>query len=108
MTVAAHCGGRVLTERGPLRYHSGRSGGDAAQLHRALGDVVHVIFHLLVDAVEQLVQRDEVQSLDVPVGLLGLRLEVDAVGQPRVEQATALARISSDRSILVLNRTTGS
>jgi hypothetical protein len=55
-------------------------------LHRALGDVVHVVFHLLVDAVEQLVQRDEVRPLDVPVGLLGLRLEVDAVGEPRVEQ----------------------
>jgi hypothetical protein len=43
-------------------------------LHRALGDVVHVVFHLLVDAVEQLVQRDEVQPLGVPVRLLGLRL----------------------------------
>jgi hypothetical protein len=32
------------------------------------------------------VRGDGVQSLDVPVGLLGLRLEVDAVGHPRAEQ----------------------
>src|SRR5438874_10020080 len=32
--------------------------GDTAQLHRALGDVVHVIRHVLADLVEQLVQRD--------------------------------------------------
>jgi hypothetical protein len=55
-------------------------------LHRALGDVVHVVFHLLVDAVEQLVQCDEVRLLDIPVGLLGLRLEVDSVGQLCIEQ----------------------
>ena len=90
VTVAAQCVGRVLTERGPLRHHPGRSLGNAAQLHRALGDVVHVVFHRLVDAVEQLVQRDEVRPLDVPVGLLGLRLEVDAVGQPGVEQLDRL------------------
>ena len=70
----------------PLRHHPGRPLGHAAELHRPLGDLVHVFLHLLVDLVEQLVQGDEVRPLDVPVGLLGLRLQVDAVGQPCVEQ----------------------
>ena len=86
-----------------MRHHPGRPLGYAAELHRPLGDVVHVVLHLLVDLVEQLVQGDEVRPLDVPVGLLGLRLQVDAVGQPRVEQLDHLARLASDRSFFVLN-----
>jgi hypothetical protein len=35
-------------------------------------------------------EGDEVRALDVPVRLLGLRLEVDAVRQPRVEQLDRL------------------
>jgi hypothetical protein len=60
-------------------------------LHRALGDVAHLFRQLLVNVVEQLVQGDEVLSLDVPVGLPRLRLEVDGVGWPRVEQFERLA-----------------
>ena len=52
----------------------------------ALGDLVHVVHHFLVDLVEQLVQRDEIRPLDVPVSLLDLRLQVDGVGQAGVEQ----------------------
>jgi hypothetical protein len=34
VTMAAHCVGRVLTERGPLHHHPGRSLGNADQLPR--------------------------------------------------------------------------
>ena len=40
--------------------------------------------------VEQLVQGDEVRPLDVPVGVFGLRLQVDAVGQASDEQFDGL------------------
>ena len=82
--------GRVFGQRAPLRHHPGRPLGHAAELHRPLGDLVHVVLHLLVDLVEQLVQGDEVRPLDVPVGLLGLRLQVHAVGQPGIEQLDRL------------------
>jgi hypothetical protein len=39
-----------------------------------------------VEVVEQLMQGDELRSLDVPVGLLGLELEVDGVGEAGIEQ----------------------
>ena len=87
-----------------LRHHPGRALGDAAELHRPLGDVVHVVLDVLVDLVEQLVQGDEVRPLDVPVGLLGLRLQVDAVGQPGVEQLDHLDAGASDRSFFVRPR----
>ena len=45
------------------------------------------------------VQRDEVRPLDVPVRLLDLRLEVDAVGQPRVEQ---FDRLDAGRLVQVI------
>jgi hypothetical protein len=56
----------------------------------ALGDLVHVVLHVVVDLVEQQVQADEVRPLDVPVGLLDLRLQVLAVGEPGVEQLDRL------------------
>jgi hypothetical protein len=38
------------------------------------------------EAVEHLVDGDELRSLDVPMRLLGDQREVDRIGQPRVEQ----------------------
>src|SRR5881227_3977679 len=46
----------------------GRAVGDTAELYRALGDQVDVLLDGVVHLVEQLVQRDEVGTLDVPVG----------------------------------------
>jgi hypothetical protein len=60
--------------------------GHAAQLHHALGEIVDVVLHRLGDLVEQLVESDERGALHVPVGLLELRLEVDRVRKPRIEQ----------------------
>src|SRR5438046_4893018 len=81
---------RIASQRGPLGYHPCRALGNAAELHCPLGDVVHVVLYFLVDPVEQLVQGDEVRPLDVPVGVLGLRLQVDAVGQASDEQFDSL------------------
>ena len=47
---------------------------------------IDVLLDILVDLVEQLVQRDERRALHVPVGLLALGLQVDAVGQALVQQ----------------------
>ena len=60
--------------------------GDAAELDHPLGQQIDVLLHVLVDFVEQLVQGDELRALHVPVGLLALGLEIDAVGEPPVEQ----------------------
>ena len=49
-------------------------------------DVVDVDPHGVVDGIEQLVQRDERGTLDVPVGLFHLAREIDGVGEPGVEQ----------------------
>ena len=80
------CALGVLFERSPFSDHAGRSFGNAAELHGALGDVVDVVFDGFVDLVEELVQADEEGAFDVPMGLLGLRLQVDAIGQCTVEQ----------------------
>jgi hypothetical protein len=55
-------------------------------LYHPLGGVVHVVLHVLIALIEQLMLGDAIRPVDVPVGLLGLRLQVDAVGQSGVEQ----------------------
>src|SRR5262249_24364493 len=42
--------------------------------------------HALGDGVVELVELDEVAALDVPVRLLELRVEVEGVREPRVQQ----------------------
>jgi hypothetical protein len=64
--------------------------GHTAELHSSFGDGVHVILNVLVDFVEQFVQSDERRALDVPMRLLCLRLQVDSVGQSRVQQIDRL------------------
>ena len=41
---------------------------------------------MLGNLVEQLVQGDEIRALHVPVSMLGLRAQVDRVGEPRIQQ----------------------
>jgi hypothetical protein len=77
--------------------------GVAAELHRAFRNVVDVIFHVFVNLVEQLVQGDEIGSLDVPVSLFGLRLQVNRVGQSSIEQLNYLDAGSFGQIIFVLN-----
>ena len=47
--------------------------------------------HLVHDFVEELVERDEVRALDVPVGLFGLKGEIQRVGELLVEQIDGVA-----------------
>src|SRR5205823_5980240 len=65
--------------------------GDAAQLDDALCEQVYVLVGRRVNLVEQLVERDELRPLHVPVSLLGLQLEVDGVGQLLVQEIDHLA-----------------
>src|ERR1051325_8355349 len=90
MAATIDSAGRILAQRGSLRGHTGGAFRDAAELHRALGNVVNVILNILIDLVEQFVQGDEVGPLDVPVGLLGLRLQIDRIGEAGVEYLNGL------------------
>src|SRR5256886_13692178 len=67
---------------GPLR--------DAAQLNDALGQEVDVLERGVMQLVEQLVERDELGTFHVPVGLLRLQLEVDRVRQSLVQEVDHL------------------
>ena len=61
--------------------------------HHALGEKVAVLLHALRHVVEQLVQRDELGPLHVPVGVLRLVEEIDHVREACVQQRhQALAR----------------
>jgi hypothetical protein len=81
-------GGRsgIVVQRRARRGDPKRALGDARQLDHPLREQVHIAFDALVDIVEELVQGDEVRALHVPVRLLALGLQIDAVGQPQVEQ----------------------
>jgi hypothetical protein len=54
-----------------------RAFGDTAECRDPLGEQIDKFFGGLGHLVEELVERDEVRPLDVPMGLLGLPLEVD-------------------------------
>src|SRR6266853_370895 len=81
----------ILRQLRALGHDPRGSLGRTAELNDALREQVHVLLHCFVDLVEQLVQGDEVRALDVPVRLLRLRLEVDRLRQPVVEQIAHLA-----------------
>src|SRR5260221_8149960 len=82
--------GGILAERRSLCDNSRRSLGDATELHGALGNEIHVLLDVLVHLVEQLVQSDEGRTLHVPMSLLALGLQVDGVGEPRVQELDEL------------------
>ena len=63
---------------------------DAAELHAALGDQVDGFADVLVHLVEQFMQADEAGTFHVPVRGLGLREQIDGVGQSGVEQVDHL------------------
>jgi hypothetical protein len=77
---------RVLGQRRTLRHGARRAFGHATELGDALGNQVDVLLDGLVDLVEELVERDELRPLHVPMRLLAHRLEVDAVSEPLVEE----------------------
>ena len=63
-----------------------RSPCGSAERRDAFRDVVDMGLHGVVDGIEQLVQRDERGTLDVPVGLFHLACKIDGVGEPGVEE----------------------
>ena len=82
---------RIIDQLGPFRDDAHGPFGDAAELHDPLGEQIRVLRHGAVDLVEQLVQRDECRPLHVPMRLLALGLEIDAVGEPLIEEADDFA-----------------
>src|SRR5213083_124806 len=71
----------IVDEGGALRDDPHRTLGNAAELHDPLGEQVRVLLDVLGDLVEQLMEGDERGALHVPVRLLALRLQIDAVGE---------------------------
>ena len=76
---------RVLRQDRPLGRHPHRPQ-PSSDGHRALGDLVRELGELPGDLVEQLVELVEFLALDVPVGLLGLRVEVEDARQALIQQ----------------------
>jgi hypothetical protein len=68
-----------------LRNRLGRAERSAAELHDALGHRVDMLVELGAEAVDHLVQRDEVRPLDVPMSLLGQQRQIDRVGEACVQ-----------------------
>ena len=63
-------GQRVLFKSGAGGSHPHRAFGNAAQLHNAFGDHVHVVLDFPGDLIEEFVQADEVRPFHVPMRLL--------------------------------------
>ena len=57
-----------------------------AERRDPLGDQVHELPRVVGDLVEELVERDEVRPLHVPMRLLGLQGEIDGEGQVLSQQ----------------------
>src|SRR5436190_8454842 len=80
----------VLVECRGCGRHSSGAEREPAESGRPLGDRVDVLEHALGDRVVELVQLDEVAALDVPVRLLELRVEIERVGETRVQELDEL------------------
>jgi hypothetical protein len=68
-----------------VRLSRGRPLCNSTKLHDEFGQHLEVIFHILIDLVEQFLAGDEIRSLYVPVGLLALGLELYPIGKPLIE-----------------------
>ena len=71
----------IRLEARARRNGSDRAAGRTAERGNALGQCIDVPLGVLGDLVEQLVQRDEVRALDVPVCLLRLQPKIDGVDE---------------------------
>jgi hypothetical protein len=71
----------VRFEERPLGRRLNRSLGGAAEGARPFGDLVRVLLDDVGDLVEQLVDRNEGRTADVPMRLLGLRVQVNGGGE---------------------------
>jgi hypothetical protein len=64
---------------------------DPSQLDDALSEKVHVFQDIAMHVIEQLMERGERRSTDVPVRLLGVSAEIDRVDQAFTEQGDEVA-----------------
>src|SRR5262252_7410846 len=74
----------------------------AAELDDALRQEIHSVLGRIDHLVEQLVQADKARPLDIPMRLLGLVHEVNAVGKSRVEDLNDLSSRVCRQIILCL------
>ena len=58
----------------------------SAKLRNALGNFVNVFAKSVANLIKKFMDADEVGSLDVPMSLFDLKLEIDAVGETLVKQ----------------------
>ena len=73
---------RVFWQAGLFGGYTNGALRDATELDDALRDEIDVFPRIGINFVKQLVQRDKVVALHVPVRLLGLHHQVDGVCQP--------------------------
>lgn len=71
----------ILGQARRLCRCSNRALCNATELNDAFCDDVHIHGGVCVDLVEEFVQRDEVRSFHIPVGLLGLHHEIDGISE---------------------------
>ena len=86
MLPAVHCVDGVFGQPRGRGRHSHRAERRTAQSRSALGDNVYVLFHCVGKRVEQLVKLVKMHTLDVPVGLFGLSVQIRRVSQLLIEQ----------------------
>src|SRR5262245_61955201 len=91
MVALLHQRERVGFQTRARRRHLDRPLRGATQLDDAFREQIHGVLGGIDHLVEQLVQRDKARPLDIPVRLLGLVHEVNAVGAPRVEDLDHLS-----------------
>jgi hypothetical protein len=75
----------VFLDGGASSRLPGRSIGHSTELGDALGDQVRLIFQMAGDGIEQFMQLEKLESLHVPMRVLHLRLQIDRVGETRVQ-----------------------
>ena len=95
--------GRSRNQRGLCDVSCHRQA-DAAKQLNPFGDRVDELALLIEMFVEQQVELVEVHALDVPVGLLGLAVQVQGVGQLLVEQGDGLFPNFRGEIVLGCNR----
>src|SRR5581483_5025846 len=84
--LGADGGTRVIVgNTGTPDNEPGRTHRDAAKSGYSFGNEIRLLFTMARDTVEQLVQRKELVSLHIPMGMLGLRLEIDGISQTQVQ-----------------------
>src|ERR1700728_406184 len=85
MILAGRNAQRIVLQLAALGGHRHGAFGRTAQARYAFGDFVDLFQYEVGNLVEQLVQSDEIRTLDIPVCLFDLALQIDRIGQSIVE-----------------------